>query len=121
MGRIQDFWLKVKLAFEAALGDWGVILVIFLACLSSFGLGRLSATEEAKPVVSVYRAPFEAEPRGISVGGLVVASKNGTVYHYPWCSGAEQISEANRVWFPSEEGAEKAGYKPSKSCKGLVE
>lgn len=117
--RIQEMWLKVKYGFEVATGEWGPILVVFLVALSSFGLGRLSATEASKPVVSVSAAPMEAEPQGMAVGGLVVASRNGSVYHFPWCSGASQINPANKVWFSSEDAARAAGYTPSKSCKGL--
>lgn len=116
---IQETWLKVKWGVESALGEWGISLIVILVALSSFGLGRLSASEASKPAVSVSQAPFEAEPRGMAIGGLVVASRNGKVYHFPWCGGADQISAANKVWFSSEEAAQKAGYTPSKSCKGL--
>lgn len=49
----------------------------------------------------------------------VVASKNGTKYHYPWCAGAKQISEKNKITFSSIEEAKKAGYTPASNCKGL--
>jgi hypothetical protein len=39
-----------------------------------------------------------------------VASKNGTKYHLPWCSGAAHIKEENKVWFASKEEAAAAGY-----------
>jgi hypothetical protein len=117
--RVQEFWGKVKYGAEIALGEWGLILVVFLVACASFGLGRLSAMEAAKPAVSVGQAPLEGEPRGMAIGGLVVASRNGSVYHFPWCSGANQISAANKVWFASEQAAKDAGYTPSKSCKGL--
>lgn len=55
----------------------------------------------------------------MAVGGLVVASRNGSVYHFPWCSGGSQIKQENMIWFTSEEAAKEAGYTPSKSCKGL--
>lgn len=48
-----------------------------------------------------------------------VASKNGEVYHYPWCSGAQQIKEENKIYFNSKEEAEKAGYRPARNCPGL--
>jgi hypothetical protein len=117
--RIQDIWGKVKWGMEVVVADWGLILVVFLVAFASFGLGRLSATEAAKPVVSVSHAPMEEEATGMAVGGLVVASRNGSVYHFPWCGGASQINSANKVWFASEEAAKDAGYAPSKSCKGL--
>lgn len=119
--RIQELWGKVKWALDTALGEWGLILVVFLVAFASFGLGRLSATEEAKPIVSVGHAPLETEGQGMAIGGLVVASRNGSVYHFPWCSGARSIKPENKVWFASEEAAQAAGYMPSKSCKGLEE
>jgi hypothetical protein len=121
MATIPDLWTRCKAALEPFLGDWGLVLVVFLVAFSSFGLGRLSATEAAKPVVSVSQAPLEGEARGMAIGGLVVASRNGSVYHFPWCGGASQINPANKVWFSSEKAAEDAGYTPSKSCKGLGE
>lgn len=51
--------------------------------------------------------------------GRVVASKNGTKYHYPWCAGAKQISEKNLITFESIESARTAGYTPASNCKGL--
>jgi hypothetical protein len=117
--RIQEMWLKVKSAGEGMVAEWGLILVVFLVAFSSFGLGRLSATESARPAVSVRQAPVEAEPRGMAVGGLLVASRSGSVYHYPWCAGASQIKEENRIWFANEEAERKVGYTPSKNCKGL--
>lgn len=119
MPTIPDVWARCKAALEPFLGDWGLVLAVFLVAFASFGLGRLSATEAAKPAVSVGQAPLEEEARGMAIGGLVVASRNGSVYHFPWCSGASQIKEANKVWFASEAAAEAAGYAPSKSCKGL--
>ena len=54
-----------------------------------------------------------------SAKGLLVASKNGQKYHFPWCAGASQISEKNKIWFNSYEEAQKAGYTPASNCKGL--
>ncbi len=51
--------------------------------------------------------------------GKYVASRGGTVYYLPTCSGAKRISEKNKIWFTSKEEAERLGYKPSKSCKGI--
>ena len=117
--RIQEMWLKVKYGAEAAIGEWGLILVVFLVALSSFGLGRLSTQEASKPAVSVAQAPIEAAPKGMAIGGLVVASRSGTVYQYPWCGGADNIKPENQVWFKIEEAAIAAGYRAAKNCKGL--
>ena len=50
---------------------------------------------------------------------LYVGSKNGEVYHFPWCSGAQRMKEANKIFFSSREEAEKAGYRPAANCEGL--
>ncbi len=119
MERIQDIWLKIKSLGDNAIGEWGLLAIVFLVALASFGLGRLSALEDARPPVSILQAPVDAKPRAIAAGGLVVASKNGSVYYFPWCSGASNIIERNQRWFRSEEAARRAGYAPAKNCKGL--
>ena len=55
----------------------------------------------------------------LASGGQVVASKSGGKYHFPWCSGAQRISGANKIYFSSIEEARKAGYTPASNCKGL--
>jgi methylphosphotriester-DNA--protein-cysteine methyltransferase len=54
-----------------------------------------------------------------AVSGSYVASKNGTKYHYPWCSGAKRIKDENKVWFDTVEQARAAGYTPAANCPGL--
>ncbi len=117
--RIQELWLEVKSGVGGLLEEWGIILIILLTAFGSFGLGRISAGEATKPPVAVRIAPEAAEPAGMYIGGLIVASKTGKVYHYPWCPGASQMKRENQVWFADEEAARKAGYAPSKNCKGL--
>ncbi len=51
--------------------------------------------------------------------GVYVASRNGTVFHLPTCSGAKRISEANKIWFATKEEALAKGYRPAANCKGL--
>ncbi|MDO8555401.1 MAG: hypothetical protein Q7R75_02450, partial [bacterium] len=102
--------------------------------LIAFGLGRLSAVLEKKtPIKIETQASLFASQNGqlnnikneqnitstSDVDGLLVASKTGVKYHFPWCSGALRIKEENKVWFKSREEAEKAGYTPASNCKGL--
>jgi endonuclease YncB( thermonuclease family) len=49
--------------------------------------------------------------------GYYYASKNSNKYHKPTCQWAKKISESNLVVFKTKEDADKAGYKPCKSCK----
>ena len=105
-------------------------LLFFLLFTLSFGIGWLSAIEAGKTPVSI-EYDFGVLPegmRGESVDfteeisfekGVVVGSINGTVYHLPWCPGAQQMNEENKVWFESRKEAEEAGYTPARNCKGL--
>jgi len=52
---------------------------------------------------------------------IFVASKNGTKYYLPECSGAKRIKEYNKIYFSSREEAEKAGYEPAVSCPALLQ
>jgi len=121
MPTIPDWGLKIKVLAHDSVHEWGIPAIVFLVALASFGLGRLSALEDAKPPVSIQQAPESTQPPALVMGGLIVASRSGSVYYYPWCSGAQKIAPANQVWFSSEAAAVKADYAPSKTCKGLTD
>ncbi len=44
-------------------------------------------------------------------------SKTGTTYTFSWCQGSTRIKEKNKIFFSSEEDAEKEGRTLSKLCK----
>jgi len=116
-----------------------VIIVIILVAFVSFGMGRLStiSAQEKTPIVFSEKLPVSSENKPDSSqqeqqgaatnslktnslkSGSIVASKNGTKYHFPWCSGAQQMKEENKIWFNNEQEARKAGYEPASNCKGL--
>ncbi|MBI2046136.1 MAG: hypothetical protein HYT28_01825 [Parcubacteria group bacterium] len=124
--------------------DVFVVLLIILASFASFGLGRLSALQEKKTPIRIEQAAAavmsggaldvvaaiparqdlaesekQTQEKTLASGGNFVGSKNGTTYHFPWCSGATRIKEENKVWFATKEAAERAGYHPAGNCKGL--
>ena len=119
MRNIQQYGPRIKQAGEALVGEWGLVGVVVLVGLSSFALGRFSALEAPRPPVSLTQAAEVAEPASRYLGAPLVASRSGSVYYYPWCSGAQNISPAKQVWFGSAAEAQKAGYRASKSCQGL--
>ena len=123
-----------------------IAAVIILIGGASFGLGRLSVLYEIRPEVTIesiedtgdtmlqvsaesaissqsaaaiQATAVETSDGFETVGGEVVGSKNGTIYHFPWCSGAKRISEANKIWFLGPKEARAAGYEPAANCKGL--
>lgn len=119
MHKIQDSWVKIKREADSLLAEWGIFALIILATLGSFGLGRLSALEARKPLITVSEASQTALVGSLTQGGMVVGSRNGQTYSYPWCAGASQIAPANQRVFASADAAKKAGYRPAKNCKGL--
>mgnify|MGYP000892792595 CR=1 FL=1 len=52
----------------------------------------------------------------VKTTGKYVGSIESNKYHLPTCRWAEQIKPENRIWFDSEEEAQKAGYEPCKVC-----
>ena len=114
-----------------------LVAILLLATSAAFGLGMLagragpSTGSGQGSSVSLSTIPMTATalpgvadtvatlPASIPAGGQVVASKNGTKYYAPWCSGAARISSANKVYFASASAAQAAGYTPAVSCKGM--
>ena len=125
---------RVKNGFATlARADVLIFLVIVLVGVAGFGLGRLSTLEEGRAPVEVLSSQGGAVVASVeefgegndevvatqTSAGLLVGSKNSNKYHFPWCPGAQRISEANKVWFSGVEEAKKAGYEPASNCKGL--
>ena len=107
--------LHFRKFFDAAL----VPAVILLVGLTAFGLGRLSVLQEQKGALKVYEAP-QSEPLVLGAAvGEYVASKGGTKYYLPTCGGAKNIKEENKIWFPTSQAAQSAGYAPAANCPGL--
>jgi len=100
------------------------LLIIFIAT-ASFGLGRLSKIDENKKSLQMENFVENTaligdfSPENNNIKGNYVASKTGSKYHLPWCSGAQTIKEENKIWFETKEEAESRGYSPAKNCKGL--
>ena len=116
---IADLISQCKNSLEKWLLGWGLPMIVLLVALISFGLGRLSAAEAHSEPITLRTATTTSE-RPLYIGGNIVASRSGSAYYYPWCSGAARIAERNKVWFKNEDEAKKAGYAPAKTCKGLV-
>lgn len=84
---------------------------------ASVGAAPLTAKQTVIPAAKAKKA----EPVGTATEatGKYVASKKGTKYHLPTCSGAKSMSPENKIWFTTKEEAEAAGFGPAANCKGL--
>ena len=105
------------------------ILILIFASSVSFFLGKISGienfhkeniftennqTEKTKnKIIKIEKTKNSEQNSG------VVASKSGTVYHLPWCSGAVRMSPENKIFFKNIIDAQKAGYRAAKNCEGL--
>ena len=112
-------------------------LLLLLIGTTSFGLGRWSMAENMptegvssiqmvqnkasvrENVTSADESAAKSEGDSTALQGAYVASKKGTKYHSPWCPGAKQMKEDNKIWFATKAEAEAAGYSPAANCKGL--
>ncbi|MEK7613880.1 MAG: Ada metal-binding domain-containing protein [Patescibacteria group bacterium] len=126
---IQNILEKIKEFPREYWNDLFVIGVILVVSLASFGLGRLSVLytekEEEFAISYVPQVPSESIPQVAGVEAatptaqVYVASKLGSKYHLPWCSGAQTMKEENKIYFNSKAEAEAAGYTPALNCKGI--
>lgn len=119
MKSIPEVWGEIKGQTDTWLSDWGAFVVVILACMAAFGLGRLSGLQEVKSGVSITQAPLAGQMQPIATGGMLVGSISGDTYHYPWCAGAAKITKPNLRWFASAAAASAEGYRPAKNCTGL--
>jgi hypothetical protein len=107
--------------------------VLMLIAWSGYNVGVISARHGAIPaqeaalfrprtvIVSQTTIPSGkgmAAPKTGHSDPRVVASKTSKTkkYHYSWCPGASQIKEANRIWFPTAQDAQRAGYSLAGNC-----
>jgi len=108
--------------------------VVALVAWSGYNVGIISANHGARPAqeAAIFQprtAIVSQTPKPSGQGTTttksaraddprVVASKSSKTkkYHHPWCAGASQIKEANRLWFPTATAAQQAGYTLAGNC-----
>lgn len=128
---------QIKLWVKENQADIVLVISVILIALISFGLGRLTAPNIIKEPITIKESIFSSQPAAISnqltgttteitsqtpsnEKGIIVASKYGKKYHWPWCTWAKKIKPENQVWFKSEEEAKKAGYQPCSAFQKLA-
>lgn len=129
----EESGLKIK-------DDIYIVLILLLVGMASYGLGIISSHERAKIPISIQTSrdymtasvlnsttnntnrqtnPSTETNTPVETSGEVVASKTGTKYYYPTCSGVSRIKEENKVWFKTIEEARAHGLTPAANCPGL--
>jgi len=122
---IRESIIKIKGKLPNLSEEFFLFILIIFVALSSFALGHLSAKETATKKISSITCLVEKDNmaeygiKPILTGGEIVASRKGSKYHFPWCTGAKQMSEQNKIWFKNIKEAKKHGYTAAGNCKGL--
>lgn len=112
---IAELREKCKTAVARVPRDVRVLILLVLVAFLCFGLGYLAGFDAAGQGMGVS---VGTSPLATSSEARVVASRSGTKYYFPWCSGAARIADTNKVWFSSVAAAETQGYTPAKGCGG---
>jgi hypothetical protein len=133
---IKHLLIKIKVLLTSIKEEVLITLIIIFVGFGSYGLGWLARGASQQSVVdiisgskttnidtdkSLLQKDHTSNDSSVSGSnnGIVVASKSGKKYHFPWCAGAKQIAEKNKITFNSTEEARRAGYTPAVNCKGL--
>lgn len=139
---IADMFAHSKARIRALPPHVSTLIILVLSTTAAFGLGMLAERDMKQehsgagkmlapgaPGFSVEvegqvagPSPLPALPEAPNLGtpGVgYVASKSGTKYYLPTCSGVGRIKEENKVWFATVEDAVAAGYTPASNCPGL--
>jgi hypothetical protein len=104
-----------------SLPRWALITIILvLTATACFGLGILADQD-----VSGHGGASGGS--SLSVGGSSSGTQKGQIiadssthqFYLPWCSEVASISEANTVWFASQQAAVAKGYTAGQDCPGL--
>jgi len=107
--------------------DIVLALSVVMISIIAFNIGKISLNHEQRAQIKILSPDEVAQQNKTSGSGEVtatkpplesevVASKNSTLYHFPWCSGAARISEKNKIIFPNESAAISAGYTLAGNC-----
>ena len=100
---------KIKSIKEVTL----IFLVFILFGILSFGIGYLAGKDKTQ--IKIVQTKLESHIPRADIS-FVLASRSGSKYYYIWCTGVNNISLKNRIYFKNAEEAEKAGYVLSRTC-----
>lgn len=123
---------KIKLFLASEKGkDVLTVIIVILVGLFSFQLGRLSKENNENQIkieypnqtasaIIGYEEKQTKEIKSVvssAVQKNFFASNRGEKYYSVGCSAGKTIKEENRIYFNTEEEAERAGYTKSTNCK----
>ncbi len=117
---IREITEKIKSQAGERELDLFIICLVVLLGFFGYGLVRLGQIKQGSQPVQVLMSENNDDRYSKALTlGKYVASRSGTKYHLPWCSGAKRIKEKNKIWFETEEAARAAGLTPAANCPGI--
>lgn len=94
----------------------------------------IAATVSNSAITATTQSPLSSVPQNQTVASAIatedapgkiqngqsrkiIGNKNSKLFHQPWCSGYERVSEKNRIFFENVAEAEAAGFKRAGNCR----
>jgi hypothetical protein len=122
---MRDILAKIMRLVKHYSYDVFLVLCMLAVAFIGYNIGQIRALRKTPIEVdygaSIYRSAKEAGPTATPkpLDTRVVVSKKSKTYkyHYSWCSGAKRINEENKVWYETEDAAQKAGYSLAGNCQ----
>ncbi len=123
----MDILAKISNLVKNRRKDIFLGLCLLLISVICYNLGRTNALNKAeietgemaninRPTTRTSTAKAtSAQPKDLRV--VVSKASTSKKYHYSWCSGAQRIKEANKLWFNNESLAQQAGYALAGNCQ----
>lgn len=120
---LRYIWLEPPISES----DEEIINKCYNAILLKEGYAKLYTYPPDIKYVDLFKK-LEKEARENSMGlwskdnqtekkdGKIIGNKNSKVYHQESCSSVSRMSDNNKIYFNSQDEAEKNGYKPCKNC-----
>lgn len=98
-------------------------IAMVLIAIIAFESGKITALRNLSEPLEIKSSSTQSASQVIHTPGStlrneqqVIASKNSTIYHFFWCSGAKRIKKENKITFSSEQEAQKRGYVLASNC-----
>ena len=105
---INEFLEKIK--------PFYYLFLIIVLVLISFALNRIYTIESGHTPIRISYPNSQMANQG---SNMVIGSKSGKKYYFPWCGTVSRIKPENQIHFASVILAKEAGYTPASNCKGL--
>ena len=84
-------------------------------CISATKTCHVGSGDATSATPLTSTAAPDSQPDTANVSAPWVASSRGSTYYRNGCSGGRRLSPANRIYFATEEEAQRAGYRRSRT------